>query len=54
MEVLIRASCSCARSERCPDCHGRGYYDRWLPFEELPLLDIKYIICGRRVSQEVK
>jgi hypothetical protein len=36
--VLVRVCCTCLVTMRpeCPICLGRGYFDKWLPYDLLP------------------
>jgi hypothetical protein len=50
VELLVRCPCPCTRlSERCSDCDGRGYFDRWIPQDMVRYLlgDSSFLIIDR-------
>ena len=50
MELLVRWPCPCTRlPERCSDCNGKGYHDRWIPQDLVRsvLGNSSFVIIGR-------
>ena len=51
MELLLRWGCERCRgtSKPCLSCDGRGYIDRWLPYELVNgLKPVTWVILARR------
>ena len=53
MEVLARWDCHCeAPRWACPDCGGEGIFERWLPPEDLRLMDRPYpVLSTERIKK---
>lgn len=54
MELLLRWRCkTCpADMQRCSLCGGKGYIERWVPYEAMyTLTSVPYLIMARRRSQ---
>lgn len=49
-EYLVRWSCVCSGAAHCEHCDGQGYFEEWLPLEEIfksrPVTILDYRLAG--------